>query len=150
MSEKPVPHPASVEPPKEKDFILSIGFDGVIHKYSKGWNDGSIYDTAVDGAFEFLSYTIWKYGWSVFIMSPRDPIQVFEWLTNNFPKELPPVTFKVIPDEVNVFNEKRIVGITNRKLPATAFLDDRAWRFDGNFYGLAENLKQTLTWQEKP
>ena len=33
---------------------IAIDFDGVIHKYSKGWHDGTIYDKANEGAFEFI------------------------------------------------------------------------------------------------
>lgn len=33
---------------------IAVDFDGVIHKYSKGWQNGSIYDEPVEGAKEAL------------------------------------------------------------------------------------------------
>ena len=33
---------------------ISIDFDRVIHKYSEGWKDGTIYDEPVDGAIEAI------------------------------------------------------------------------------------------------
>ena len=37
-----------------EDKTIAVDFDGFIHKYSKGWHDGSIYDEPVEGAAEAL------------------------------------------------------------------------------------------------
>ena len=34
---------------------IAFDFDGVIHKYSKGWQDGSIYDEPVVGIKEVIN-----------------------------------------------------------------------------------------------
>lgn len=33
---------------------ISIDFDGVIHQYSKGWQNGEIYDPPIRGAARFI------------------------------------------------------------------------------------------------
>ena len=38
----------------ESDEVIAIDFDGVIHKNSKGYYDGTIYDDPVEGAYEAL------------------------------------------------------------------------------------------------
>lgn len=41
--------------------VLAIDFDGVIHKNSKGYYDGTIYDDPVDGAIESIKELSKKY-----------------------------------------------------------------------------------------
>tara|TARA_Y100000034_G_scaffold125361_1_gene174774 strand:- start:199 stop:582 length:384 start_codon:yes stop_codon:yes gene_type:complete len=40
----------------ESDEVIAIDFDGVIHKNSKGFNDGTIYDEPVEGVKKGLEY----------------------------------------------------------------------------------------------
>lgn len=35
-------------------FVLAVDLDGVIHKYSKGWHDGTIYDIPMEGTKDCL------------------------------------------------------------------------------------------------
>jgi hypothetical protein len=49
---------------------LAVDFDGVIHKYSKGWHDGTIYDPPVAGAKEALG-KLKSQGYSILIFSVR-------------------------------------------------------------------------------
>lgn len=49
---------------------VAIDFDGVLHAYSKGWQDGGIYDVPVAGAKDALEEFL-KMGWEVVIYSTR-------------------------------------------------------------------------------
>lgn len=42
---------------ERKKMILAVDFDGCIHGYSKGWQDGSIYDPPVPGFFDWALRT---------------------------------------------------------------------------------------------
>jgi len=48
---------------------IVFDFDGVIHKYSKGWQDGSIYDEPVEGIKELIDDLRTKY--KVVVVSTR-------------------------------------------------------------------------------
>ena len=57
---------------------IAVDLDGVIHRYAKGWHDGSIYDEPIDGAFEALRELMKKY--AVFILTTREAESVAAWL----------------------------------------------------------------------
>lgn len=48
----------------------AIDFDGVIHKYSRGWQDGLIYDEPVEGALEGMKALV-DAGFKVVIFTTR-------------------------------------------------------------------------------
>lgn len=102
---------------------IGIDFDGVIHRYSKGWADGSIYDPPVDGAIDTIHEL--QRTFAVFVFTTRDPAQVVPWLTQHgIPAVLdeePGRTF---------WNDTDHVLVTQRKLAALAYIDDRAIRFE--------------------
>lgn len=107
---------------------IVFDFDGVIHKYRKGWQDGSIYDEADQRVVDLIQYIIeFQPEYSVCIQSTRDPQQIVDWIRANhlFP-------CKVITDDVKFWNDGDSVGVTNRKLPAVLYIDDRAYRFSPN------------------
>lgn len=102
---------------------VSIDFDGVIHAYSKGWADGSCYDVPMPGAIAGIRTLLNFY--AVFILSTRDPNQIIEWLR----KHAPEVPCGLVADGEKFWNQRGVVGVTNRKLPAMVYIDDRAFLF---------------------
>lgn len=128
---------------------VAIDFDGVIHKYSKGWHDGSIYDDEIQGVFEVIKKII-DSGHPVVIMSTRSPKQIKKWLVpkimiseyerdgmgNDPARWVEPrfgFTCKVLPKSTIFHDDLWVVGITDRKVAAMCYVDDRAIEFEGNW-----------------
>lgn len=84
-----------------------VDFDGVIHRYSQGWADGSAYDEPVPGAAEALA-DLEETGYEIVVFSTRDGAQIRDWLVRyGFPAW----------------------RVTRVKEPAVCQIDDRAIRF---------------------
>ena len=89
---------------------ISIDFDGVLHRYSKGFQDGVPYDPPIEGAVKAVERMMEK-GYHVVVCTARDPANhqdVYDWLEKwGFP----------------------FLDVTNVKVPAYIYIDDRALRF---------------------
>lgn len=110
----------------EKGKAVAFDFDGVIHKYSKGWQDGSIYDEPNKDVLDLmLILQLMKI--PCVIISTRDPAQIKEW----WDKQGITIVAKPLSFETQFFNDCTYVGITNRKIPAQLYVDDRAYRYTG-------------------
>lgn len=99
---------------------LAVDFDGVVHGYSRGWQDGRIYDPPLPGALDGLRQLMCSE--AVFILTSRDVGAVSSWLLER--------GFSIRTGYDGPFwNEQGVLLVTNHKLPARAYLDDRAVRF---------------------
>jgi hypothetical protein len=107
---------------------IAIDFDGVIHSYEKGWDDGSIYGHLVPGAKDFI-FRMQAHGYAVFILSTRPAHDIVSWMRTICPE----LDFDVVPPETLFWNSTLVVGVTDRKLPALLYIDDRAVRYDGSW-----------------
>lgn len=122
---------------------FAVDFDGVIHRYSRGWHDGTIYDPPMEGAMDGLR-ALMDYD-AVFIHTTRDPEQVATWLEargvhavtdedtcerchGQYTDEVP-CTACQGSGLLTFWNQRGVLLVTNRKLPARAYLDDRAVPF---------------------
>lgn len=161
-----------------KNKTIAIDFDGVIHKYSFGWQGGDIYDAPVLGAIQTIN-TLLSQGYSVFILSTRNSRQIKKWLKtysnyllymsqSDFMDQFYPFQkmddliikseqsfdklqykMKVIPFWKEFWNEKNVLGITNRKLAAECYIDDRAVCFNGNWDQTTQDILNFKTYQSK-
>lgn len=105
----------------ENEKQIAIDFDGVIHKNSKGFHDGTVYDKPIEGAFDAIKKLRAK-GYSIVIFSakakPDRPLVngktgaelIEEWLDN----------YQML---------SYIKEVTSEKPRAIAYIDDRAVRF---------------------
>ena len=110
---------------------LGLDFDGVIHKNSKGFHDGTIYDEPLDGALEAVKYLNTILGYDLVIYTckatPARPLVdgktgielVWEWL-----------------EKYDI--KKYIKDVTYIKPNAVAYIDDKGIRFNN----WSECLKQ--------
>jgi hypothetical protein len=90
---------------------ICLDFDGCIHKYSKGFHDGTVYDEPMEGAFEAIR-KLQNKDYEVVILTARPVAQVGQWFLKHWKRE-----YGVIP------------RITNTKPVAIAYVDDKAIRF---------------------
>lgn len=94
----------------EKTKTLLIDFDGVIHDAPYGYRDGEIYGKPTDRAPEMIKKLI-EARFDCIIFTAREETdfeKIHQWLKKN-----------------NISD----MAITNKKIPALAYIDDRAVRF---------------------
>ncbi len=98
---------------------ICIDFDGVIHSYTSKWTKAEdIPDPPVPGAFAFLRAATERFG--VVIQSTRAATD--RWMVEH---NLDQATMHRL-------------SIMCTKPPASIYLDDRGWRFEGTFPDLDE------------
>lgn len=90
---------------------ICLDFDGVLHGYSRGWQDGTIYDPPVPGSVEAVRSLAGQF--TLVVSTCRQPVsEVAEWITEHFGLTIP---------------------VTNMKPAAAIYLDDRGMHFDGDW-----------------
>jgi len=104
---------------------VAVDFDGVIHTYDKGWQDGSIYGDFMPGAVVGLTRLMQHH--AVFIHTSRKPRQVARWIEQRSGQGIECTTR--VPRK-GFWNHRGYLLVTNRKLPAVAYIDDRGIRFE--------------------
>lgn len=96
---------------KKKKYSLAIDFDGVIHAYTRGFSDGTIYDAPTAGAQKALIQLSKKY--SLYIYSYRARTKAGHDAIRNYLKKYKIPHGKIVAD----------------KPLARFYIDDRAIRF---------------------
>lgn len=101
---------------------IMIDFDRTIHKYSLGWNDGTVYDKMISGSKECID-ELRKNGYEVIIFTAR-------LSESSHGKEEVENQRKMIEEWLDE-NNIEVDGITSEKLPAEVYIDDRGFKFNG-------------------
>ncbi|MGD8189950.1 hypothetical protein ACQCN2_08205 [Brevibacillus ginsengisoli] len=103
--------------------IIALDFDGVLAEYS-GWQGEHHMGNPIPGALEFINANQSSYQFVIYTV--RKPQRIIEWLQKN--------AFPYIP-------------VTNTKPKASAYIDDRAIRFDGNWESVQTSLPFQPWWK---
>jgi len=106
--------------PFDKLKNVAIDFDGVIHSYDKGWQNGELYGELIKDS-KYALETFNKEGFKVYILTAR--------VWNRDDKELEKKKIEDWLATHNIFKGEHYEDITDEKIPAVAYIDDRGIRF---------------------
>lgn len=110
---------------------IVFDFDGVIHKYSKGWQDGSIYDEPNRNIKETIDQLRAK-NYKVVIVSTRcNTLEGINEINNWLSK------YNIVVDD-----------ICKEKPPAIVYIDDRAIKYDPISRNLIDQIDNFTTYQK--
>lgn len=103
-----------------KRYSIAVDFDGVIHRYGKGWHDGTVYDEPMPGAREALARIHQRY--RVVILTTR----VNPGLHGG---DAQLASVEVWLERHGFVKGEHYDEVTHEKVPALVYIDDRALHF---------------------
>lgn len=107
---------------EENENQIAIDFDGVIHKSSKGFYDGTIYDEPIEGAIESIK-RIYESGYTIVIFTAKTK--------SDRPLVNGKTGSELVWDWLKKYNiDKYIKEVTSEKPRALYYIDDRGVRFE--------------------
>jgi hypothetical protein len=110
---------------------LAIDFDGVIHKNSKGFHDGTVYDEPVEGSFEALQTLSKNYKLIIFSAKARTDRPLINNKTG----------VELIWEWLEKYNLKQFISdVVSEKPRALYYIDDKAIHFT-NWEKIINKLK---------
>jgi len=116
--------------PDEK-INVGVDFDGVIHKNSKGYFDGTIYDDPIEGAEEFLRKLSAKYTVIVHTCKAKSDRGLVSGKTGT----------ELVWEWLKKHNLSEYVSkVTAEKPRALCYIDDKSVKFDGDWNKLEKEI----------
>ena len=118
--------------------LIAFDFDGVIHNNcytgcnSQIMDSDSDFGSVMDGALECIK-SLQDLGFPVVIMSARKKHSIKKWLSGRIESKNLGLKFKCLPFWVRRYDNNQIIGITNTKMIAKMYIDDRTLQFNGKF-----------------
>lgn len=128
---------------------ISIDFDGVLHAYTSGWKGATtIPDGPTPGAIEWLCDLVHPLrgsgGVKVVVCSARARTPWGWWAVKRWIRHH---VFEHMGSDMTTADDIcGEVSVTGRKPAAIVYVDDRAWRFDGEHFPSIEELKAHRPW----
>jgi hypothetical protein len=126
---------------------VAIDLDGVMHRYSRGWCGGDLYDPPVDGTREGVQAVMDAE--AAFVLTAREDLHaVVEWIKREL--EIPAIADSPVTSR-HFWNDRGILLVTNKKYPARAYLDDRGVTFtqEGGWAQALRDLELDISEPEK-
>jgi len=118
---------------------IMIDLDGTIHKFSKGWNGGDIYDPPFEGSVDAIKW-LKNQGFEIIIFTSRASKTNNEKIGGDYLDQLKKI--KEWLDEYNVLYD----GITADKLSAEFYIDDKAIHIpNGNWDFVVQTIQKRMS-----
>jgi hypothetical protein len=106
---------------------ICLDFDGVLHGYSQGWHDGTIYDPPTPGSVAAVR-RLYDHGYNLVVCSCRA----------SAPKQR---------EDIRAYVRKHygiIVTVSDTKPPAVVYIDDRAVEYRGDWDEVLEKVEERV------
>lgn len=139
--------------------ILCLDFDGCIHSYERGWQNGVIYGDVVPGFFDWAERAAKYFKLVIFSTRSRETKgrnEMINWLRTKAKERYAHsyVTFDVGQPPVLILqrdeNQPIELEFVGEKPPAFLSIDDRTICFDGDWAGLQpEELREFKPWMHR-
>lgn len=125
-----------------KRATICVDFDGVLHSYTSGWQGASVIpDGPVPGAIEWLTKLTEEFDVAVCSARARRPWgwwAVRGWLRRQLIEHW--------GDTTTAWDAIDAIKVSPVKPAAIVYVDDRAWRFDGQHFPTPEELRAHRPW----
>ena len=123
----------------DETYQIGIDFDGVVHKNSKGFFDGTVYDEPVSGVYEAFEKISKKYTIIIYSAKARKDRMLINEKTG----------VELIWEWLHKHNLAKFVKeVTAEKPRAVCYIDDKAIRFL-NWKQVFSELKENKIMEEK-
>jgi hypothetical protein len=111
-----------------------VDFDGVLHSYIQPWTRADVIkDPPTPGAIEWLNHMAENASYKVVIVSTRAQLSVGKSAIRNW----------LLKYDCKC---AMTIEITDQKPPATMYIDDRAWHFDGSNFPTLRQIAAFAPW----
>ena len=130
--------------------ILCVDFDGVVHRYSRGWQDGALYDDVVPGWFAWARHAATMFDLVIYSSRSKTSAGIEAMKTWMAEQAKKAECLKSSQERGDFLNSLKYAS---QKPPAFLTIDDRCVRFDGDWTApemQPDALRAFKPWNQKP